>query len=89
MTQPLGISGRIAATFQSARITPLLALVALLLGGGAAWYVVVQVFSFGWAPDWGVVLGVLAGGAAVTLGLGLIGSIPLMSVRPARALRQL
>jgi len=29
---PLGISGRIAATFQSARITPLLALVALLLG---------------------------------------------------------
>ena len=32
MTQPLGISGRIAATFQSAQITPLLALVALLLG---------------------------------------------------------
>ena len=29
---PLGISGRIAAYFQSARITPLLALVALLLG---------------------------------------------------------
>jgi len=29
---PLGISGRIAAAFQSARITPLLALVALLLG---------------------------------------------------------
>ena len=32
MKQPLGISGRIAATFQSAQITPLLALVALLLG---------------------------------------------------------
>ncbi|HLO96472.1 MAG TPA: efflux RND transporter permease subunit, partial [Burkholderiaceae bacterium] len=30
--QALGISGRIAAFFQSARITPLLALVALLLG---------------------------------------------------------
>ncbi len=29
---PLGVAGRIAATFQSARITPLLALVALLLG---------------------------------------------------------
>jgi multidrug efflux pump subunit AcrB len=29
---PLGVSGRIAGTFQSARITPLLALVALLLG---------------------------------------------------------
>ncbi|MBU6436732.1 MAG: efflux RND transporter permease subunit, partial [Betaproteobacteria bacterium] len=32
MTTPLGISGRIARYFQSARITPLLALVALLLG---------------------------------------------------------
>ena len=32
---PLGISGRIAAAFQSARITPLLALVALLLGAFA------------------------------------------------------
>jgi multidrug efflux pump subunit AcrB len=30
--QPLGISGRIARAFQSARITPLLALVAMLLG---------------------------------------------------------
>ncbi|MGZ5236020.1 MAG: efflux RND transporter permease subunit, partial [Caldimonas sp.] len=29
---PMGISGRIAAFFQSAQITPLLALVALLLG---------------------------------------------------------
>jgi len=67
----------------------LLALVALLLGGAAAWYVVVQLFSFGWAPDWGVVLATLAGGAVLTLGIGLAGSIPLMSVRPARALRQL
>ena len=32
MKQALGISGRIAATFQTAQITPLLALVALLLG---------------------------------------------------------
>ncbi|GAB3537801.1 efflux RND transporter permease subunit [Noviherbaspirillum agri] len=32
MNTPLGISGRIAAFFQTARITPLLALVALLLG---------------------------------------------------------
>ncbi|MCL4696813.1 MAG: hypothetical protein KJ023_07125, partial [Burkholderiaceae bacterium] len=31
-TPPLGISGRTAAAFQSAQITPLLALVALLLG---------------------------------------------------------
>ena len=32
MNTPLGVSGRIAAFFQNARITPLLALVALLLG---------------------------------------------------------
>ena len=34
-TTPMGISGRIAAAFQSAHITPLLALLALLLGGFA------------------------------------------------------
>ncbi len=32
MNQPLGVSGRIAAFFQTAQITPLLALLALLLG---------------------------------------------------------
>ncbi|MCU0773876.1 MAG: efflux RND transporter permease subunit [Ideonella sp.] len=34
---PMGVSGRIAAAFQSAQITPLLALVALLLGLFAVW----------------------------------------------------
>lgn len=66
-----------------------LASVSLLLGAGAAWVVIVQVFEFGWAPDWGLVLATLVGGALVTLGIGLAGSIPLMSVRPARALREL
>ncbi|HSW27478.1 MAG TPA: efflux RND transporter permease subunit, partial [Burkholderiaceae bacterium] len=37
MNSRLGISGRIAAFFQSAQITPLLALVALLLGAFAVW----------------------------------------------------
>ncbi len=66
-----------------------LALVSLALGMGAAWYVIVQVFDFGWAPDWGVVIATLAGGALLTLGIGLAGSIPLMSLRPSRALREL
>lgn len=70
-------------------LATVLAGVSLLLGTFAAWYVVVQVFEFGWAPDWMQVLGTLAGGALVTLGIGLAGSIPLMSVRPARALREL
>lgn len=70
-------------------LATVLALVSLALGTAAAWYVIVQVFEFGWAPDWGVMLGTLAGGALLTLGIGLAGSIPLMSIRPARALRQL
>ncbi|MCE7795691.1 ABC transporter permease [Sphingobium sufflavum] len=67
----------------------MLAAVSLLLGTLAAWFVIVQIFAFNWSPDWGVVLGTLAGGAVLTLGIGLAGSIPMMSVRPARALRQL
>jgi putative ABC transport system permease protein len=67
----------------------MLALVSLALGSVAAWFVIVQVFDFSWAPDWGVVLTTLGGGALLTLGIGLAGSIPLMSVRPARALRAL
>ena len=70
-------------------LAAVLAGVSLLLGTVAAWYVIVQVFEFGWAPDWIQVLGTLAGGALITLGIGLAGSIPLMSVRPARALREL
>jgi len=70
-------------------LAALLALVSLGLGVGAAWYVIVRVFEFGWAPDWSVVLGTLAAGAILTLGIGLAGSIPLMSVRPAKALRAL
>src|SRR3546814_10220452 len=66
-----------------------LALVSLVLGTAAAWYVIVQVFEFGWAPDWPTVLGTLAGGALLTLGIGIAGSFPLMALRPARALRQL
>jgi putative ABC transport system permease protein len=65
-----------------------LALISLGLGTAAAWYVIVQVFDFGWAPDWGVVLVTLAGGAVLTLGIALIGSIPLMSIRPSQALLQ-
>lgn len=70
-------------------LAAVLAGVSLLLGTFAAWYVIVQVFEFGWSPDWARVLGTLAGGALITLGIGLAGSIPLMSVRPARALREL
>lgn len=70
-------------------LAAILALISLALGSAAAWYVIVQVFDFGWAPDWPVVLATLLGGALLTLGIGIAGSLSLMSIRPARALRQL
>jgi putative ABC transport system permease protein len=63
--------------------------VAFGLGAGAGWYVVVEVLELEWAPDWGVVGLTLAAGAFVTLALGLIGSLPALAARPARALRSL
>ena len=65
-----------------------LAAVAFALGVGGAWYVIVEVFEFGWAPDWSIVAATLAGGAVLTLGIGLLGSLPLLSIRPAEALRK-
>ena len=67
----------------------ILSLVALGLGTAAAHYVITGLFEFAWAPDWAAVLGTLGAGAILTLAIGLIGSIPIMSVRPAAALRQL
>ncbi len=78
-----------AQALEYALVAATLALVSFALGTAAAWYVIVHVFDFGWAPDWATMLGTLAGGALLTLGIGIAGSIPLMSVRPARALRQL
>jgi putative ABC transport system permease protein len=64
-------------------------LVAFALGAASGWYVVVKVLELEWAPDWGVVALTLAAGAAVTLVLGLLGSLPALAARPARALRTL
>ena len=62
---------------------------ALLLGGGAGWYVVTQVFKLTWQPDWGpVVLTVVLGGV-VTVLLGLAGSWRSLSARPNEVLRTL
>jgi putative ABC transport system permease protein len=67
----------------------ILCLVALALGVAAGWYVVVELFELEWAPDWGVVLLTLGAGAALTLAAGLIGALPALAARPARALRAL
>lgn len=72
-----------------ALLTALLAALSLALGSLAAWYVVVEIFEFGWAPNWRAVFATLAAGTVLTLGIGLIGSIPIISVKPAAALRRL
>lgn len=66
-----------------------LCLLALALGSAAGWYVVVRLFELPWAPDWSVVLLTLAGGAGLTLALGLIGALPALVARPSQALRAL
>jgi putative ABC transport system permease protein len=78
-----------AQGLEYALLAAMLCLLALALGTGAAWYVIVEVFAFRWAPDWGVVLATLGAGALLTLGIGLLGSLPLLAVRPASALRRL
>ncbi|WP_129791711.1 ABC transporter permease [Sphingosinicella sp. CPCC 101087] len=78
-----------AQALEYALLAFLLATVSLALGLAGAWYVIVRIFEFGWQPDWVVVLATLGAGALLTLGVGLVGSLPLLSIRPARALREL
>lgn len=67
----------------------ILAVVALALGYGLAWLVIVQLFEFEWLPDWSQVLGVLGAGVLFVLAFALAGSLPLMRAKPAQALREL
>ncbi len=75
-------------TIEYLLLSVMLAGIALVVGGGGGWFVVVHVFALAWAPDWTVVASTLALAMAVTLGIGLIGSLPALRSRPARALRQ-
>ena len=70
-------------------LSVILAAVALPLGSGIGWLVIVKLFGFDWLPAWGVVLGVLGGGLALVLAVALAASLPLLRARPARVLREL
>jgi len=63
--------------------------VALMLGSAMAWAVIVQLFEFDWMPGWSAILAVLGAAIAMVLGFALGGSLPLLRVKPARALREL
>lgn len=67
----------------------LLSGVALALGSGLAWVVVVKLFEFEWLPDWPTVLAVLGSGLALVIAFALAGSLPLLRAKPAQALREL
>ncbi len=70
-------------------LAALLAGVALALGTGVAWLIVVQLFEFDWLPDWAEILAVLGGGLVLVLAFALGASLPLLRARPAQTLRSL
>ncbi|WOF42112.1 FtsX-like permease family protein [Sphingopyxis indica] len=70
-------------------LATVLAILSLGLGLAAAWYVVTQIFDFTFAPDPLIVGLTLLGGAGLSFLIGIAGSWPLLSARPARALRSL
>jgi len=70
-------------------LAAILALLSLGLGLAAAWYVVTQIFDFTFAPDPVIVGLTLLSGAGLSFLIGIAGSWPLLSARPARALRSL
>lgn len=76
-----------AAAMEYAGLGLLVAVLALGLGGLAAWLVVTQVLDFGWNPDWLVALTTVLLGAAVTLLLGLAGAWRTLGVKVAGVLR--
>jgi putative ABC transport system permease protein len=78
-----------AQALEFAALAVIVSAVAFALGAASGWYVVVKVLELEWAPDWAVIALTLATGAITTLVLGLIGSLPALAARPARALRTL
>ncbi|PZQ21857.1 MAG: ABC transporter permease [Sphingopyxis macrogoltabida] len=70
-------------------LAAILAVLALALGLAGAWYVVTQLFDFGFVPDPLIVGLTLIGGAGLSFLIGIAGSWPLLSAKPAQALRSL
>ncbi len=70
-------------------LASIISLLSLGLGLAAAYYVIVQIFEFTFAPDMLIVGITIIGGALITFLLGIIGSLPILAARPASALRDL
>lgn len=78
-----------AQAIEYVMLSAIVAAAALGLGLGAAWYVIVMIFDFVWLPDIMAVLLTLGAGVGLTMIIGLLGSLPILAARPARALRAL
>lgn len=78
-----------AQAMEYAVLAAILAVLALGLGLIAARYVVVSLFDFTFAPDPFIVGATLVGGAGLAFLIGIAGSWPLLSAKPAQALRSL
>ncbi len=78
-----------AQAMEYAVLAAILAVLALGLGLIAARYVVVSLFDFTFAPDPFIVGATLIGGAGLAFLIGIAGSWPLLSAKPAQALRSL
>ena len=78
-----------AQAIEYALLAAIVALIAMAAGTAAGWYIVTGVFDLHWAPDWLVVIATLLTGAIATLGIGLLGALPILAARPAAALRTL
>ncbi|MGQ3099963.1 MAG: ABC transporter permease [Sphingopyxis solisilvae] len=78
-----------AQAMEYAVLAAVLAVLALALGLIAARYVVVNLFEFTFAPDPVIVGATLVGGAGLSFLIGIAGSWPLLSAKPAQALRSL
>jgi putative ABC transport system permease protein len=78
-----------ALVIEHGAIALVLAVLALVLGGAAGWYVVVHVLELEWQPRWFPVIATVVAGGAITIGLSLAGSWAALSARPARVLRSL
>lgn len=63
--------------------------VALVLGTGVAWGVIVSLFEFAWLPDWGRIAAVLLAGLGLVMAMALGGSWAVLRARPAQTLREL
>lgn len=70
-------------------LSALLTIVAVAVGVPAGWYVVTQVFTIPWAADPAVIALTLGASVAITLIVGLLGSLPALRAKPAQGLREL